>query len=619
MKKQIFAMFATVAGLCWWLEALAAEPVPLPAKNLGFRQWDAGGKPEGWALGPAPGFKLSRECPADGAAACVLGVQSTEAYKSGVFLPLAQRLAPGAAAGHTLTLSGLIRTENVAQGGAALWLRVDGSAGSLALDNMGARQPRGTTGWSRFEVMVPVAGNARSIVFGVMLTGSGSAWFDDLKLLVDTTAAVPDAVITELKVPPRPAPSQALLDDAALRIAAADIPAANPAWRDDVLARRHPLRSLFSDDFSDLQFLKPLLAGKRVVQLGESGHGVAEFSLAKVRLIKFLHQQMGFDVIAFESSLPQCYDADQVIGSIAPADAMRRCIFRVWHTDEVLGLFDYLDASRKAGARLNLAGFDIQDSAPDSARSNAVRFERMRGLLGLPVSADLAASEQLLAQHYGKDPIPADASARLVKFYGDLVALLDANRAPLLAAGVSRDDAELAIQAAASRVRLTQQLSGGRDAGRFEARDAGMADNLDFLLDTLYPKRKVIVWAHNAHVAYQRPGFEARPMGSFVAARRKPEVYTIGLYMGRGVAAGNARDRYPIAAPGADTFEGVLANGRVQYTYVDFGSAQRSAATAWIFAPLASREWGTRPATITPADSYDAVLYIDTVTPPAYR
>lgn len=36
--------------------------------------------------------------------------------------------------------------------------------------------------------------------------------------------------------------------------------------------------------------------------LGEASHGVAESNWAKVRLIKFLHQQLGFDVVAFESS-----------------------------------------------------------------------------------------------------------------------------------------------------------------------------------------------------------------------------------------------------------------------------------------------------------------------------
>ena len=42
-----------------------------------------------------------------------------------------------------------------------------------------------------------------------------------------------------------------------------------------------------TDSFSDLEMLRPLLHDKRMVFLGESSHGVAEFNLAKTRLIQF--------------------------------------------------------------------------------------------------------------------------------------------------------------------------------------------------------------------------------------------------------------------------------------------------------------------------------------------
>lgn len=42
-----------------------------------------------------------------------------------------------------------------------------------------------------------------------------------------------------------------------------------------------------SSHFDDLDMLKPLLHDKRIVFLGESSHGVAEFNLAKTRIIQF--------------------------------------------------------------------------------------------------------------------------------------------------------------------------------------------------------------------------------------------------------------------------------------------------------------------------------------------
>ena len=50
-------------------------------------------------------------------------------------------------------------------------------------------------------------------------------------------------------------------------------------------------------DFSDLEPLKAVLADKRIVLLGERTHGDGAAFLAKTRLIKFLHQEMGFDVL----------------------------------------------------------------------------------------------------------------------------------------------------------------------------------------------------------------------------------------------------------------------------------------------------------------------------------
>jgi erythromycin esterase len=69
-----------------------------------------------------------------------------------------------------------------------------------------------------------------------------------------------------------------------------------------------PIRSLVAaGDFSDLAPLADFVGNRRIVLLGESGHGVAEFNHLKVRLVKYLHEELGFDVVAFESSFYECW------------------------------------------------------------------------------------------------------------------------------------------------------------------------------------------------------------------------------------------------------------------------------------------------------------------------
>ena len=106
----------------------------------------------------------------------------------------------------------------------------------------------------------------------------------------------------------------------------------NSAWVSWARANHHPIAAVESadgDSFEDLQFFKTVLRDRRIVQLGESGHGVAEFNHAKVRLIKFLHQQMGFDVIAFESGIFECFHADRTAAANTALVTMRNCIFGV--------------------------------------------------------------------------------------------------------------------------------------------------------------------------------------------------------------------------------------------------------------------------------------------------
>lgn len=88
--------------------------------------------------------------------------------------------------GKNIRYSGVIRTEDIRGGFAALWLRVDAKDGTvLAFDNMQDRGPRGTTGWAQYSIELPVADEAANINFGVLMPGNGTAWFDSLSFEVD--------------------------------------------------------------------------------------------------------------------------------------------------------------------------------------------------------------------------------------------------------------------------------------------------------------------------------------------------------------------------------------------------------------------------------------------------
>lgn len=89
--------------------------------------------------------------------------------------------------GRRVRLSAFVRTNGVSDW-AGLWLRVDQRSGVQTLDNMQNRPIRGTTEWAEHHVVLDVPPDAASLHYGVLQSGPGTTWLDDVRLaIVDST------------------------------------------------------------------------------------------------------------------------------------------------------------------------------------------------------------------------------------------------------------------------------------------------------------------------------------------------------------------------------------------------------------------------------------------------
>jgi hypothetical protein len=87
--------------------------------------------------------------------------------------------------GTTIELRGFLRTRDV-KDFAGLWMREDGAVvKGLAFDNMQSRQVKDTRDWTEYTIRLPLHPEARELVIGALLSGSGTVWVDDLQLLID--------------------------------------------------------------------------------------------------------------------------------------------------------------------------------------------------------------------------------------------------------------------------------------------------------------------------------------------------------------------------------------------------------------------------------------------------
>jgi C-terminal processing protease CtpA/Prc len=155
------------------------DPATL-AKILGFEAEPADGFPGGWTGGPKETISVDDKVVHGGHWSARL---ERRADSANAFSVLTKSL-PMDFAGTKLELRGFLRTENVT-GFAGLWAREDGESPTLAFDNMQNRQLKGTTEWTEYTIELPVHRDGRQLFFGVLVSGTGTVWADDLQLLVD--------------------------------------------------------------------------------------------------------------------------------------------------------------------------------------------------------------------------------------------------------------------------------------------------------------------------------------------------------------------------------------------------------------------------------------------------
>jgi hypothetical protein len=183
VRRATLALAALVLGGC------SESPTePTDTLNLGFED-ETNARPDGWGYYGGTGYTLFTDTEVVHGGERSLRLQ----YMGNDDFGASRRTLPvEAARGKTVRFSGWIRTEGVEATPAAsdpwagLWMRVDGPGGALlGFDNMQDRGPSGTTGWQRFEILLPVPPDATAIYIGALMAGSGRSWFDDFEVLID--------------------------------------------------------------------------------------------------------------------------------------------------------------------------------------------------------------------------------------------------------------------------------------------------------------------------------------------------------------------------------------------------------------------------------------------------
>ena len=302
-----------------------------------------------------------------------------------------------------------------------------------------------------------------------------------------------------------------------------------------------PVRSIdFNDtDFSDLQPLKEKIGDSRVVMIGEQTHAIGENYLMKGRLIRFLHEEMGFNILAWESGMLECRAVDSALldANVSAYDAFCIGVFSVFAwAEQVQPLFNYLKAKRGNKIHVKQAGFDFQFSGKDSellfVDEVDLFFDKVSpGLLSQDLIEEMTPILQRMERF-----IETEADLRrLVEIADQLLGLYRSNKKEIKEVYSKRMRAfwrkVLKNFKHLARFRLNAYFDWQLFPDMGNLRDEVMGKTIVFLVKKFFPKDKIIIWAASSHNArnlqlFGWPQSNIR-MGEWAYRKLKDEIYSI--------------------------------------------------------------------------------------------
>ncbi|MCH8912219.1 MAG: erythromycin esterase family protein, partial [Planctomycetes bacterium] len=365
----------------------------------------------------------------------------------------------------------------------------------------------------------------------------------------------------------------------------------------------------------------------RVVLLGEASHGEGATSLAKGRLLKYLHQRKGFDVLAWEAGFYDCAKAGR---ALAAGETGRGAIDRgtlAWmRVEQCRPVMDYVRATQRSARPITLVGMSWYTFGDSALFDDVIAFFE---------AADAALPT----------PDQRRALARLQQFLGDLgshrrpqaevkppelvhlEAMIDVlERDPEGKFRRVHDPREigfmrLALENLEGFVQFWHKplTRGGADdnpLGVIEGR------NVVFFAREYFPQRKIIVWAHNGHIARGTSQIveleskfkfnETIATGQRIHDALGDAVYSVMFTSHGGRSNGWWNEPRDLPPPPRGSLEDLLHRAGLKRAFVDL---RHLPPKHWLRDRLVAQPVSYAPMRADWTQVYDALFFIDTMTP----
>ncbi|MEQ4725497.1 erythromycin esterase family protein [Nonomuraea sp. B19D2] len=353
----------------------------------------------------------------------------------------------------------------------------------------------------------------------------------------------------------------------------------------------------------DLEPLRDVVGGARVVAIGENSHFISEFSLMRRRILRFLVEHCGFTVLAFEYGFSEGFPLDawaQGEGTDDDLSAHLAAAIPVG-VDEPLRWMRRHNAT--ASKPVRFAGIDIPAAggsllpalapvadylrqidpetlpAIQTAMRIAESFAGASAASAAPAWTRLATAEQ--------DALSAILMRLLIRFRA--VEALYLSRGDQRSYDIARRRLEGACHADYGFRAMAGLYAGNGLTADTSARDVYMAGSVLWHLERLGPGTRVVLAAHNAHIQKVPISFNGHltglPMGQHLHRVLGDEYFALGLTSTTGHTAdmrpdenarfGFAIDNTALEAPEPGSVEVAFADADLGLSIADLRQARQ--------------------------------------------
>ncbi len=285
------------------------------------------------------------------------------------------------------------------------------------------------------------------------------------------------------------------------------------------------------------------MKGVEIIALGEQSHGLGEVFNAKTELVKFLHKELGFDLVLFESGYGDGALAWERLDSLSPiAFTNSFSSNHYYNSEEILTLVTYVKSQKQS---LKINGFDGQPQQNYLIKRMTEIAQPIDSVLAKSVKFEMRSFNYLYQFEKDKDTISFNKQLdRFFNFLNVYNSFLNQHQQELINSGTTKNEIDAIIESNQIFKKTYSEIKIGDLWGwpfSLNNRDKSMFEIIKWYKEK-NPTSKIIIWAQNSHIENKsKLNQTINWMGHSLKKTYGDKYYSIGsiIYSGKDLLGNN--------------------------------------------------------------------------------